>query len=104
MSEIGKMIQEYKNRKPFKIKWIEKNDFHEATVDDYRLEITKAFDLAFGSGLQSGPEYYSATVRKLKPIPERWKTTKTYGRYKFVKSFKCKTVKEARKKLEEFII
>lgn len=106
MSEIGKMIQEYHNRKPLKVKWIETKCFHEAQVGEYRLEITEAFDIGFHAGgdLSYGPDYYSATVRKLKPIPERWKSTKTYGRYKFVKSFKCKTVKEARKKLEEFII
>lgn len=106
MSEIGKMIQEYHNRKPVKVKWLESNGFHEANVGEYRLDITEAFDLGFhaSGNLSYGPDYYSATVRKLKPVPERFKSTKTYGRFKFVKSFKCKTVKEAKKKLENFIL
>lgn len=87
------------------IKWIVKNDFHQATVDEYHLEITKAFDMGFSAkkGLLTSPEYYSATVRKLKPIPERYKSIKVFGRYNFVESFKCQSAEEAKTKLANFL-
>lgn len=67
-----------------------------------RLEITECFSLGFSTtGMTSGPDYFSASVRELKP--DHANIIVEYRKYRTVKTFNAHTLKGAKKRLEEFM-
>ena len=66
-----------------------------------KLEITMAFDMGFSTnGLQHGPEYFAASVLERKPNTDD--KLFEYQKWKTIKSFDCKTLEVAKKKLIEY--